>query len=1298
MIAGGQIEKHVRLRFLAATLMLAAIVATIVGGPTRVSAADPPPVNIFVQESIGVDDGSDAVPPADVDVAEDIAVSDDPTVIGPAVVDVTEYVAVSDDPTVTPPAVIEVNETILVEDTGGPVSSTPIPEAGPAITVNEGQTVTLPASVITLNPELATAEIDWDDGSTDTVAPTSTGAITVLHLYEGDGVFIVTVTVTGPFGDSGDDTTQVTVLNHAPIVDAGGPYGGNTSDAIVLTAEGSDPGDDPLTYAWDLDDDGQFDDATGQAVIFSSPTPGVFPVTVRATDDASLAADDAVDVTVSGAALAPGPPASDVPPAVTSPVHGSALNTTTVSIVWTANDARVDFWQLDAGTSRGGNDIFKSGTQPPYVSSLNVTLPPSTVHVRLYYFSGGQWAHVDAAYTVPANLSAPEITSPPLGSTLVGGSATFEWTNNGTSITEYRLTVGTAPGLSNIASGNITSALSNPIEPIGPVDAAAGGDETFVANLITSRLTASKLPADGSPVFVRLWWLTGNVWAFADYAYSTAADEYVVPESTPAVDTADPVTTIEFAGAHTYSAGTHFITPDTQIYFLSTDDNPVAIEYSLDNAAFVPAYPFKITQPGLHTVAYFAEDTAGNREDAKIAAVSVSGGKVTSRPAAPDQDESGPAITLRATKVSGDGPVQEGDRILVKATPADDTKDTGTSGSGSGQGDQNVIPTTRFEFDLVTGSGSGYESNWYDIEGGARWVFTVPTGSAGSSLEIQAVAIGTNGVEGPPASLVLIVGQGISAAIASQADVVVEGETLVLQALVQGGSAPFNVTFLQDTQQVSTGSSVFAFTAPAGSAGKTFDFIARVSDSRNATADSAVKQIRVIALPTDPDGPGLRSAPPAAANVGKVSGRAVIGTLVHLSKSLIVVAAGQGPDLTDVRIHVDAAATKIAASLDADAYATGSRVVVVADRDLPDPRAVAISITQTGGPDAKAGRTHKRVVVADPDAGNTLKLADADGAVLDARKSGDIDTGSGDRVVLIVKKDRQGRDADAKIVARTDDVDDRLNKIAQAKSDEGKFDESTKVDRLKEDSRGQDKDRAGRIADHEDDAVRDAGKDAARKIEDAEGRDDDDPLIAIRRHAAADSEEAILVCAAQVVGRSVSGEGDLTAAEKARVEDACLDADERDDQGDRGIPEERDQPPPEVLDCVIQVLGGLPDGPISNADKERVVAACAPAGRDDDRAADDGPGPDDAPASDVDPRKLAYCQANPDDSRCSGDSGGDGGGDEPTTDADKRAYCEANPDDSRCSGDSGGDGGGDNGGSDQNKDADNQQGAGKGSK
>ena len=344
MIAGGQVEKHVRLRFLAVTLMLVTIVATIVGGPARVSAADPPPVDIFVQESIGVDDGSDAGVPADVDVAEDIAVSDDPTVIGPAVVNVTEDVAVSDDPTVTPPAVIEVNETILVEDTGGPVSSTPIPEAGPAITVNEGQTVTLQASVITLNPELATAEIDWDDGDTDTVTPTATGEITVLHLYEGDGVFTVTVTVTGPFGDSGDDTTQVTVLNHAPIVDAGGPYGGNTSDAIVLTAEGSDPGDDPLTYAWDLDDDGQFDDATGQAVNFSSPTPGVFPIAVQIMDDAGPTTSDVADVTVSGAALAPGPPASDVPPAIVSPVHGSTLNTTTVSIVWAANDARVDFW------------------------------------------------------------------------------------------------------------------------------------------------------------------------------------------------------------------------------------------------------------------------------------------------------------------------------------------------------------------------------------------------------------------------------------------------------------------------------------------------------------------------------------------------------------------------------------------------------------------------------------------------------------------------------------------------------------------------------------------------------------------------------------------------------------------------------------------------------------------------------------------------------------------------------------------------------------------------------------------
>ena len=66
----------------------------------------------------------------------------------------------------------------------------------------------------------------------------------------------------------------VTIANRAPTAAVGGPAEGFRGQSLTFTATGDDPdpGADALTFAWDSDDDGQFDDGAGasKAVQFGS--------------------------------------------------------------------------------------------------------------------------------------------------------------------------------------------------------------------------------------------------------------------------------------------------------------------------------------------------------------------------------------------------------------------------------------------------------------------------------------------------------------------------------------------------------------------------------------------------------------------------------------------------------------------------------------------------------------------------------------------------------------------------------------------------------------------------------------------------------------------------------------------------------------------------------------------------------------------------------------------------------------------------------------------------------------------
>ena len=101
----------------------------------------------------------------------------------------------------------------------------------------------------------------------------------------------------GPYRASDHDPVVIGIhFNHAPTVDAGGPYTVAEGSSVAVAATGGDADGDALTYAWDLDNDGDFDDATGQTASFSAATidgPASRTVRVRVSDGKLTTVDSA---------------------------------------------------------------------------------------------------------------------------------------------------------------------------------------------------------------------------------------------------------------------------------------------------------------------------------------------------------------------------------------------------------------------------------------------------------------------------------------------------------------------------------------------------------------------------------------------------------------------------------------------------------------------------------------------------------------------------------------------------------------------------------------------------------------------------------------------------------------------------------------------------------------------------------------------------------------------------------------------------------------------------------------------
>jgi len=231
----------------------------------------------------------------------------------------------------------------------------------------------------------------------DDVKPLVDGSLTIMarDTTAGTGVTIVATDVLGRFGYN---TYTILSLNEPPVADAGGPYTYiDEGDSVTLDASGSsDPDDNIVLYEWDLDDDGEYDDATGVTTDVVFDDNGTFTVGLRVTDEFGESDTDTAEVTVDNVA----PTATFNAPSDVD--EGADIN---LSLTDPYDPSPVDTFEyaFDCGDG-GGYGAWSATNTATCPTTDNAT---RTVKGRIKDKDGGETEYTG---TVPVNNVAPTAT------------------------------------------------------------------------------------------------------------------------------------------------------------------------------------------------------------------------------------------------------------------------------------------------------------------------------------------------------------------------------------------------------------------------------------------------------------------------------------------------------------------------------------------------------------------------------------------------------------------------------------------------------------------------------------------------------------------------------------------------------------------------------------------------------------------------------------------------------------------------------------------------------------------------
>jgi len=211
----------------------------------------------------------------------------------------------------------------------------------------------------------ALAGLDSSEATLNGLPVNSNDIISLNHV--GPNVF--TLSASDRAGNGSTQSLSFDVINTPPAAEAGGPYTMDEGSSGPLDGSGSsDPDGNPVTYAWDLDNNGLYDDSTQVNPSFSRPDNGTFTVGLEVSDG-SLTGTDTATVTV-----------LNVAPAVNAGSDQTVNAGTTVGFSGSftdpgAGDTHTIHWDFGDGTSVDGtltptHPYSSAGT---YTATLAVT-------------------------------------------------------------------------------------------------------------------------------------------------------------------------------------------------------------------------------------------------------------------------------------------------------------------------------------------------------------------------------------------------------------------------------------------------------------------------------------------------------------------------------------------------------------------------------------------------------------------------------------------------------------------------------------------------------------------------------------------------------------------------------------------------------------------------------------------------------------------------------------------------------------------------------------------------------------